>query len=47
MNNIQSYKKAIIKLDDEEVVREYNVQKDAEDLEKNQGCRDRTFISWN
>lgn len=34
MNNIQSYKKAIIKLADEEVVREYNVQKDAEDLEK-------------
>lgn len=34
MNNIQSYKKAIIKLVDEEVVREYNIQKDAEDLEK-------------
>ncbi len=34
MNNIQSYKKAIIKLADEEVVREYNVQKDAEDIDK-------------
>lgn len=34
MNNIQSYKKAIIKLAYEEVVREYNIQKDVEDLEK-------------